>query len=430
VDPDDGPEDEGPFFAWLPPDDRLWRHPSEGGDTAACDSSVPAPPGKRRRGLGTALLTTGTPSATTRIWGVAIVAGLVGALVASGLGMVTGEFEQQPAAIRLPSAAGSVVTLTSATTPSAGNTVATIGWSTVDDAVAPAVVAIDVTSAMGTAAGSGVLFKRSGRQAYVITDSSLVAGGGTVQVSFLSGNQYQGRVIGQDAVSGLALIAVPNVHETLPALGTVADLQLANPVLAVGARTAAGPGSVFPGLLSADDLEVNLTSGSVMQNLIAASIPSLPDSEVGGPLVDQQGQVVGITVDIAPTDGTYQAITFAVPVDEAEQVATQLLNGGQVTHPWLGVINAQDLPPAVAHQLGLAGGAMVGEVWPDSPASKLGLDPNDIITSFDGQPVTSSGTLTELLCQSDPGRRAVISYLHDDRLVQATVMVSDQPTGY
>ncbi len=423
MEPDDGPEEEGPFFAWLPPDDRLWRHPSEAADGEPLwAGDNPDPSGPRGPALVTTLLPA-PPRPVTRIWGVAIIAGLVGALAASGVGMVSGMFAQPTTVVSAVMPTGPVVSLASATN-------STVDWTAVDDAIAPSVVSIGVSTASGQASGSGVLFMAGTSKVYVITDSSLVDGGGAVDVTFLSGQQYQADIVGYDQTSGLALIAVPRRHQIFPTLGSVADLQLANPVLAVGARTAAGPGSVFPGSISAEDSEVGLTSGSAMQNLITVSNASIPGSAAGGPLVDQQGQVVGITVSLDATDPSDQDLTFAVPVDVAKQVATQLLDRVAVTHPWLGVYDAQDLTSAVAHQLGLTGGALVGQVWPDSPASRLGLDANDVITSFNGEPVTSSGTLTQLLCQAQPGHRTVIAYLHNGKLVQTSVVVSDQPPGY
>ena len=98
-----------------------------------------------------------------------------------------------------------------------------------------------------------------------------------------------------------------------------------------------------------------------------------------------------------------------------------------VTHPWLGVVNAGDITSAQALQFDVKGGARVVDVSPDSPASRLGLDSTDIITSFNGEPVTSSGTLTYLLCQAQPGRPVVIAYLHKGKPVEATVTIWNQP---
>ena len=145
--------------------------------------------------------------------------------------------------------------------------------------------------------------------------------------------------------------------------------------------------------------------------------------------MDNQGRVVGVTLNLSPVNASDQNLTFAVPVDVAMHVVEQMLAGKPLTHPWLGVTSASDITTAVAAQYGLPGGAQVEQISPGSPASQLGLRPNDIITSFDNQPVISSGSLTQLLSQAQTGRRVMINYLHAGKPVHATVAVSNQPDG-
>jgi S1-C subfamily serine protease len=308
-----------------------------------------------------------------------------------------------------------------------------VDWSGVDDAVAPSVVGIQVTTASGPASGSGLLFEPGeGTNSYVVTDSSLVEGASGLTVSLVGGQQFRGRVVGSDPMSDLAVIAVaiPSLYQDFPALGSVAELRLANPVLAVGARADA-PASVFSGQLTAEDREVDVTGGSTMENLIAVSGSSpLPSTEAGGPLVDQYGRVVGITVSIDPTNNSDQGLLYAVPVDVAVHVTQQLLAGTRVTHPWLGIADADDITSAVANQYSVSGAAEVGQVSPGSPAGRMGLRPHDVITSMNGMPVTSSGTLTEVLfTQGVPGRPLSIRYLHNGTWYQGTVSVTNQPPG-
>ena len=174
-----------------------------------------------------------------------------------------------------------------------------------------------------------------------------------------------------------------------------------------------------------------MTGGSTMENLIAVSGSSpLPSTEAGGPLVDQYGRIVGITVSIDPTNNSDQGLLFAVPVDVAVHVTQQLLAGIRVTHPWLGIVNADDITSAVANQYSVSGAAEVGQVSPGSPAGRMGLRPDDVITSMNGTPVTSSGTLTEVLfTQGVPGRALSIRYLHNGNWYQGSVSVTNQPTG-
>jgi S1-C subfamily serine protease len=359
-------------------------------------------------------------NALARTWTVAIIAGIVGAMAASGVGMLTGAFEQSRSMVVDP-------TLVSEPTQSPVSSAASIDWNGVDQNVAPSVVAIGVSTPSGPASASGVMLERYGQDAYVVTDSAVVAQGGSVQVSFLSGGQTSGRVIGADPGSGLALIAVSNLAPYFPTVGTVADVRDADPVLAVGARTSTG-GSVFSGSVSGEDREVTLTGGSTMQNLIAvSSSPPLTASAAGGPLVDQSGRVVGITLNLNPVDTADQNLTFAVPIDVARSVVQQLLAGDCCTHPWLGVSDGVTVPTVVAHQLGLTGGVSVGDVSPDSPASRMGVAQNDIITTIGNQPVTTSGMLTKVLAECRPGVATDITFVRNGKQVQGRVVLADQP---
>lgn len=431
MEPDDGMEEEGPYLAWLPPDDRLWRHPSEGAgprQPAGTDGEAEDRDGNGGGGTHSvpSQLAGWAHRPAARIWAIAVVAAIVGAVAATGVGMVTGVFEQQTVVVRSVTPTAPTVTLASASSNG-------VDWSGVDDAMAPSVVGIQVTTASGPATGSGLLFEPGeGYNSYVMTDSSLVAGASGISVSLVGGQVYRGRVVGSDPMSGLALIAVaiPYLYQNFPEMGSVAELRLANPVLAVGARADA-PASVFSGPVTAEDREVDVTGGSTMENLIAVSGSSpLPSAEAGGPLVDEYGRVVGITVSLDPTNSSDQGLMFAVPVDVAVHVAQQLLAGSRVTHPWLGIVNADDVTSAVANQYSVSGAAEVGEVSPGSPAGRMGMRSDDIITSVNGTPVTSSGTLTEILfAQGVPGRALSIRFIHNGKWVQAAVEVTNQPPG-
>jgi S1-C subfamily serine protease len=358
---------------------------------------------------------------------VAIVAGVIGAVAASGVGFVTGAFVQPTTVIRSVLSTSPAVTLATAGGPG-------VDWTAVDKSIAPSVVAISVSGADGPQTGSGLLLINGSSQAYVVTDRSLIGSAtdaddlGPIGITFISGKQAKGRLVGQDPVSGLAVISVPNVQDTFPTLGSVAELAVANPVMAIGAQNLQG-GSVFPGSVTAENREVDVADGGNLENMIAVSGTPMPAPVAGGPLVDQYGRVVGITVDIDPTDATDQNLTFAVPVDVVERVAQQIVAGEKVTHPWLGLYDSVDLSSAVAQQDGLIGGALAVGVTPNSPASHIGLAPTDIITSLNGEPVTSAGTLTALLSGCRPSDRARISFIRDGEMMNATVVVSNQPYG-
>jgi putative serine protease PepD len=307
-------------------------------------------------------------------------------------------------------------------------------WGTIDAAVAPSVVALTVQSSEGTQTGSGVVFATlANGKSYVLTDRSTLQPAEQaedlerIRVSFLSGTTATGRLVGDDPISHLAVVEVTSPDGNLAAAtGSVADLTDADPVLAVAARP---NGSISSGSVSGDDRTVALADGSDIDGLIAVSMPGLTSGGSGGPLMDQNGHVVGITLALNPTSPADQGLTFAVPIDEAVKVATQMINGQSVTHPWLGVRNASDLPPAMAQQLGIGGGVQAPLVVPGSPASRAGLAANDVVTSFEGQAVRTTGQLMAAVQTCSPGRSVKIGYVHAGVARTAWVTLATQPSG-
>jgi putative serine protease PepD len=427
VELDPGAEDEGPFYAWIPPEDRLWRHPSETGENRFEGAEIHSLLGGGA-GSGARLVRAMAASAGGKTWTVAVIAGLVGALAASGLGMATGWWNHHTTIVRAELPATSAVSLADA-----GD--ATVNWTAIESSVAPLVVSVTVQAPNGPQTGSGLVVSAPGNgKAYVVTDRALfvpaqaAAYMGLIQVAFLSGATTRGHLIGQDLLSGLAVVEVPNTVKAVPLFGTVANLRDADPVLAVGARDQTG-GYVFTGSVSGEDREANLADGSEVDDLMALNLPAMSQSATGGPILDRFGQVVGITVDPQLADASDQASSFAVPIDEVTRVSAQLINGQSPTHAWLGVTNADDLPEMMAHQYSLTGGVQVDAVEKGSPAAEIGMGPHDIITELDGRPVASTGTLISILSSCDPGRSTDITFIHSGRTVKTTVTMGTEPGG-
>jgi S1-C subfamily serine protease len=423
VEADFGPEDEGPFFSWLPPEDRLWRHPSE------VPSQRPGGPAGAHRGSSAfRALRHLLDSANGRILTVAVVAGVIGAVAATAVGVFSGVFKDQTTIFR------SVPEVSLAADNGNSNAASgAVAWRAIDDAVAPAVVNIAVSSPSGTVAGSGlVLLDGGARAAYVVTDRSLLGTmestgtGGSFNITLLSGRHLQGKLVGQDPLSGLAVLSVPNDHLMFPTLGSVSEMHLGDQVMVVGSRDGSG-GSVFEGLVSAQDQTVAITQGSDLDNLIAVSTSQTSSSSDGGPLLNAQGRVVGITLSLQPTNSTDSGLTFAVPIDEAINVTQEIVNGQKVDHPWLGISGAHDLAPALTDELGIAGGSEVSTVESGGPAGRAGLSSGDVITDFDGQTVTSTGSLLSRLYQSRPGHTAQITFLHDGKTITSKIQVLNEP---
>lgn len=420
------PEEDGPFFALLPPEDRLWRHPSEAaaasaaGDSGAARSG-PRPGGEHRSSANL------QRSILRSTWAIAMIAGLVGATAATGIGLASGLWAHETTVVRSIAPATSSVSLADIG-PEPTN------WTAVDDSVSASIVTVSVQGSAGPQVGSGLVFLQStAGRSFVVTDRSLFARDravgwvGTIDVTFLSGAVARAKLVGDDPLSGLAVLSITetDVSAGVPAaLGTVAALRPAQQVLVVGSHTAP---SVSTATVSAEDRTVSLSDGTDLDGLLALAMPPLSATASGGPLLNQFGQVVGVTLGLDPVDPADQQLTFAVPIDEASRIATELVDGIQPTHPWLGVANAEDVPSTMAHQLGVDGGVQAGSVAADSPAGQAGVRADDVITALDNKPIMSTGALLAQVETCVPGRNVPITYLHAGRTVNTTVRVGEEP---
>ena len=411
MEPDDVPEDEGPLLPWISPDDRLWRHPSEMG------SSTPRPVVEETRPA---------RSGSVRLWSVAVVAGVVGAVLASGVGVATGGLVQRTTTVLAPVTHMVTPSSMTVTTADTSSSVTAPNWPSIAASVAPSIVSITTSGPQGVQTGSGVLYTAAGDKAYILTASALV-GDGSVRVTFDDSESQSAHLVGIDRETGLGLISVPGSKRIFPPFAQESSLQVAQPVLSVGALNAVGGPDVAPGSVSALDVAVNSGDDATMENLIDInSTDSVAD--LGAALVEGDGAVFGIEASVDSPDGTQANETYAVPFDVADHVANQMLAGVTVTHPWLGTVDSKDPSTATAAQLSLRGGSQITQVSPDSPAQRAGMQASDIITAFDGHPVSSTGALTALVSACNPGALATVSFIHRGQPREATVTLADAPS--
>lgn len=440
VDPDDGFEDEGPFSAWLPPDDRLWRHPSEIGDNdppdtphdlgdlagiGAGDSDVTRDFDARLRATHG---TTGTliRSGTVRTWAVAVVAGVVGALLASGVSMATRDFgsrspeAQTTASVSTPNTIATPNTVALTMPQSAPGMATTPNWTSIASVIAASVVGIVASNG---SAGSGILFAAGNGRSYILTTNDLATD--NAKVTFDDGDQQSARFVKADSASGLGIVSVQGAQRAIPTFGSVSDIREAEPVLAV----AGGQPEVTDAPLSVTSVDdaATMSDDQTLVNMLAVT-GTAPTGE-GGALVDAQGRVVGITTSMTATDPNEQGTSFAIPINLAVHVADQLLSKKRVTHPFLGVLQAQDLSSITARAMGISGGATVDTVAPGSPAASAGISAGDVITRLGRNRVTSAGGLVSALCRAAPGSSVTLRYLHQGKPASVTLRIMEQPSN-
>ncbi|MGI8696589.1 MAG: trypsin-like peptidase domain-containing protein [Mycobacteriales bacterium] len=280
--------------------------------------------------------------------------------------------------------------------------------------VLPAVVSIHVHTSEVDGTGSGVVIDGAG---YILTNNhvvSLAASGGMVRVAFNDQSTTTARIVGRDPKTDLAVVKVDKKRLTVASLGTSGKLVVGDPVLAIGSPLDL-PGTVTAGIVSALDRPVHLSGeGSDTDAVIDAiqTDAAINPGNSGGALVDGAGAVVGINTAIAtaPNVGGSSSsgnigVGFAIPIDEARQVAQQLIRTGHVRHPTLGVSTRS------VTDLGSRGdsGAQVEAVTDGGAASRAGIREGDVIVALDGEPVGGSEALLVAVGKHEVGDRITLT---------------------
>jgi serine protease Do len=280
------------------------------------------------------------------------------------------------------------------------------------------------TAASDTALGSGFLIESGGR--YVLTNDHVIADAPEVRVAFTDGTELPARIVGRDPRLDLALLAVDAPRAPALRLAVSDDAQvgewavvLGNPfgdevtasVGVVSATGRAAAGSLVPGPAIGFRTFLQLDARVHRGN-------------TGGPVLSTAGEVLGVAVATGdrPTE-----LAFAIPAARIREVLEPLKQDGVVKRAWIGVL-ARPVTRALAEQLGLpaAGGALVTEVKPSSPAAKLGLRPGDVILRWADRPVDDRN-LPWLAAAAPVGAPVVLSVWRDRAALSATLVPEPMP---
>jgi serine protease Do len=273
-------------------------------------------------------------------------------------------------------------------------------------------------------AGSGVIIDAAG---IVLTNNHVVAGGGKVTVRLHDGREFQATEVKTDPNTDLAIVRI-KADGQLPAakLGNSDQLRIGDWVLAVG-QPFELENTVTAGIVSATGRAVGITRHEEFIQTDAAINPG----NSGGPLVNLQGEVVGINTAISSSSGGFQGVGFAVPVNVAKWVTGQLIKNGKVQRAYLGV-GIQNIDQNLAGQLGMQAprGALVTEVQPNSPAAKAGIQPQDVIVEFDKHTIYDPRNLSALAGRAAIGGSVPVTVLRDGKRVELQVALREAPANY
>ncbi len=267
--------------------------------------------------------------------------------------------------------------------------------------------------------GSGFVFDKDG---YIITNAHVVEDASKIVVRLNDEREFEAEVIGADAKTDLAVIRIKGADNLVPvSLGDSDALKVGEWVVAIGNPFALDH-TVTAGIVSAKGRQINRRNP--YDDFIQTDAAINPGNS-GGPLVNLSGQVVGINAAIFSNGGGNIGIGFAIPINMARNVVPQLRTEGHVTRGWLGV-KIQPVDKDIAGSLGLAEakGALVAEVFPDSPAAKAGLVVGDVIVKFDGVDVGKSADLPTIVAGTQVGKEVEVVVVREGGQKTFTVGVA------
>jgi serine protease Do len=266
--------------------------------------------------------------------------------------------------------------------------------------------------------GTGFIIDKKG---YIITNNHVVENADTIKVKLKDEREFEAKVIGRDPHTDVALIKI-DAKGDLPvaSLGRSADLKVGEWVMAVGSPFGLEQ-TVTAGIVSAKGRAI----GSGPYDDFIQTDASINPGNSGGPLINLNGEVVGINTAIIAHG---QGIGFAIPIDMATQIVAQLKENGEVTRGWLGV-TIQDLKGDLADYYGAKNteGALVSEVVPGNPADKAGIKAKDIITAVNGEKVKNSRELTAKAATLPVGETTKITVVRDGKEKTFDVKVAKRP---
>ena len=286
----------------------------------------------------------------------------------------------------------------------------------------------------GVTLGSGFVYDTSG---HIVTNYHVVAGDDDISITFIDGTVYRATVVGTDQYSDLAVLRVQDDVPTdklkpLP-LGNSSSLRVGQEVVAIGNPFGLS-GSMTEGIVSGLNRLIPVYQDPFSN--VAAPAFSIPDviqtdaainpGNSGGPLLDMEGEVIGINSAIFSTTGGFAGIGFAIPSNTITQVAPSIISTGSYQHPWLGV-SGIDMTPEIAEAIGLGEprGFLVIEAAPGGPADSAGVQGGDTPAQLDGREIPLGGDV--ILAINDKDIRKiddVLGYLQQATKVGETVTLT------
>jgi serine protease Do len=268
--------------------------------------------------------------------------------------------------------------------------------------------------------GSGVIVSSSGQ---ILTNNHVVAGADQITVTLPDKREFKAKVVGTDSLTDIAVIKIEGNVKDLPvaSLGNSDALRVGEWVIAIGNPFGLSQ-TVTKGIVSAKGVHGRgITS---YENFIQTDAAINPGNSGGG-LFNLSGELIGINTAILSRSGGFQGIGFAIPVNWAKSIMGDLLADGKVNRGWLGV-SIQDINPSLAKALNLnpAKGALISEIFENSPAAKGGIKVGDVVLSINEKPISDANDLRNTVAALRPGENASFEVLREGKILKLKVNIA------
>lgn len=275
--------------------------------------------------------------------------------------------------------------------------------------------------------GTGFVYKKSGNRYYLLTNYHVIENSDKVNVVFTDGTEVTVSVEGGDKYSDIAVLSYETTKSIqVSEIGSSLDMRVGDTVFAIGAPldSTIYSWSVTRGVLSGKDREVEVsvtnsnTTDWIMQ--VLQTDAAINSGNSGGPLCNSNGEVIGITNMKLITSGV-EGMGFAIPIEDATTYADRIINGEDMSRPYLGVSMVDASVEGYARQFGISPteGVLIGSVESGAPADKAGIKVGDVITKMGNTKITSVASLRYELYKYNSGDVVSVTYLRNGKTYTA-----------
>ncbi len=298
-------------------------------------------------------------------------------------------------------------------------------------------IQVEVMSRMGTqaASGSGFVYKKDSKNAYILTNNHVVEDASKIVVTYIDGSETEAEVVGKDEFSDISVLKVKaDTVLAVAELGSSDEAEIGDTVFTVGAPLGKEyMGTITKGIVSGINRKVNVTlnNGSYLMETIQTDA-TINSGNSGGPLCNISGQVIGITSSKLVGEGV-EGMGFSIPIDTVNAIIEKLENGEDIERPYVGVQLA-DVSNAYGLQYyyniniskEVKYGAILTYVEKNKPASNAGLTVGDVVVEMDGEKTESSAQFRYNLYKHNVGDSIKIKYYHGDEKKEATIKLTER----